>query len=145
MFPVSSSITCSCPGDLPGKASIFCPKHARPNGLSEVSKTDSFFGGVENANTWMLLSSATTIRDLDRRAPRTEVRNSSVMAAFCLASSQMTSYRGMVVRRTSQSQWRKQAHLVLRELGVPSATNYRQIVRLAKHFNYPDSGIKICQ
>lgn len=92
MFPVSSSITCTCPGDLPGKASIFCPKQAKPRGLSEVSKTDSFFGGDEKANTWMLFSNATMIRDLDRRTPRTEVRNSSVMAAFCFASSQMTNY-----------------------------------------------------
>lgn len=92
MFPVSSSITCTCPGDLPGKASIFWPKQANPSGLSEVSKTDNFFGGDENANTWILFSSATMIRDLDRRTPSTEVRNSSVMAAFCFASSQITNY-----------------------------------------------------
>lgn len=91
MFPVSSSITCTCPGERPGNARSFCPKQAKPNGLSEVSKTDSFFGGVEKANTWMLFNRATTIRNLERRTPRTEVRNSSVMAVFCFASSQMTS------------------------------------------------------
>jgi hypothetical protein len=91
MLPVSSSITCTCPGDRPGKASIFWPRQASPSGLSEVSNTDNFCGGVEKANTWTLFKSATTILDLERRTPRTEVRNSRVMAGFCFASSQMTS------------------------------------------------------
>lgn len=91
MLPVSSSMTCTCPGDRPGNASIFWPRQASPSGLSEVSNTDSFCGGVENANTWMLFKSAITILDLERRTPRTEVRNSRVMAGFCFASSQMTS------------------------------------------------------
>lgn len=91
-FPVSSSTNWTCPGDRPGKASSFCPKQARPIGLSVVSKTDSFCGGFENAKMWMLFSKATTIRDFDNRTPSTEVRNSRVMTAFCFASSQIASY-----------------------------------------------------
>ena len=145
MFPVSSSITCTCPGDLPGKARIFCPKQAKPSGLSEVSNTDSFFGGDENANTWMLFSNATTIRDLDRRTPRTDVRNSRVMAAFCFASSQITSYgRTTCQFKAGKCTTGKEAYLVLRELGIPSSANYRQVVGLAKHFDYSDAGIEVC-
>lgn len=91
-FPVSSSTICTCPGERPGKASNFCPKQASPIGLSVVSNTDSFLGGFEKAKIWMLFSKATTMRDFDKRTPRTEVRNSSVMTAFCFTSSQMTSY-----------------------------------------------------
>lgn len=38
----------------------------------------------------------------------------------------------------------KEACLVLRELGIPSAANYRQVVGLAKHFDYTDAGIEVC-
>ena len=92
-LPVSSSTSWTCPGDRPGNAINFLPRQASPNGLSVVSKTDSFCGGLEKANICMLFSNATTMRDLDRRMPRTEVRNSRVMTAFCFASSQMTSFQ----------------------------------------------------
>lgn len=91
---VSSSTSWTCPGDRPGNAISFLPRQASPSGLSVVSKTDSFCGGLEKANMCMLLSKATTMRDLDRRMPRTDVRNSRVMTAFCFASSQMTSFEG---------------------------------------------------
>lgn len=90
-FPVFSSTSWTCPGDRPGNASTSWPRQARPMGLSAVSNADSFCGGLEKAKIWMLLSKATTMRDLDKRTPRTEVRNSRVMTALCFASSQMTS------------------------------------------------------
>lgn len=90
MLPVSSSIIWTWPGDRPGKASNLLSRQASPKGLSEVSKTESFWGGLENAKTWTLFNKTATIFDLERRTPRTEVRNSSVMAAFCLASSHIT-------------------------------------------------------
>lgn len=90
MLPVSSSIIWTWPGDRPGKASTLLSRQASPKRLSEVSKTESFWGGLENAKTWTLFNRTVTIFDLERRTPRTEVRNSSVIAAFCLASSHIT-------------------------------------------------------
>jgi hypothetical protein len=92
-LPVSSSTSWTCPGDRPGNAISFLPKQASPSGLSVVSKTESLCGGLEKANMCTLFSKATTMRDLDRRMPRTEVRNSRVMTAFCFASSQITSLK----------------------------------------------------
>lgn len=91
-LPVSSSTTCTWPGDRPGNASNFDPRQTRPSGLSAVSNTESFLGGEEKAQTWMLFCNAMTIRDLDSRTRNIDVRASSVMTAFCLASSQMISY-----------------------------------------------------
>lgn len=130
-FPVSSSTICTCPGDLPGKASNFCPRHARPMGLSVVSKTESFCGGLENAKMCILFNKATTIRDFDKRTPRTDVRNSSVMTAFCFASSQITnckeSHESASPKYASRPKL-KAAHLVLRKFGISSSTNNSQVV-----------------
>lgn len=41
----------------------------------------------------MLFNKATIIRDFDSRTPRTEVRNSRVITAFCFASSQIINWR----------------------------------------------------
>ena len=91
-LPESSSTSWILPGDLPGKTTIFEPKQHRPRGLSAVSKTDVFVGGDENAYRWTLFCNATTIRDFVRRTRRTAVFSSSVIAAFCFASSQMTTF-----------------------------------------------------
>ena len=48
-LPESSSTSWTLPGDLPGNATIFEPRHERPSGLSAVSKTDVFVGGEEKA------------------------------------------------------------------------------------------------
>lgn len=103
-LPVSSSTSWTWPGDRPGNANSFLPKQASPSGLSDVSKTESFWGGLEKAKTWMLLSRATMIRDLDRRTRRTDVRNSRVITAFCFASSQMTNLQGDQIP-LRQHQW----------------------------------------
>ena len=92
-LPVSSSTKCTWPGDRPGKASSFFPKQASPIGLSDVSNTESFSGGLEKAKICRLFNKATMIRVFDSRTPRTEVRNSRVITAFCFASSQMINWR----------------------------------------------------
>lgn len=88
---------------------------------------------------WMLFNKATTMRDLDRRMPRTEVRNSRVMTAFCFASSQMTSLISLV------NVWvrLKHAYLILRELGLPPSTDDGQVVGLAEHFDDANTGVEV--
>ena len=48
-FPDSSSTSCICPCDLPGKARSLEPRQHRPRGLSAVSKTEMREGGEEKA------------------------------------------------------------------------------------------------
>ena len=88
-FPVAISTICTWPGVRPGKATIFEPRQHIPSGLSAVSKTESFSGVAEKAYMCTLFCNATTIRDRDRFTRLTGDRNSRVMTACCLASSQM--------------------------------------------------------
>ena len=90
-LPVASSTSCTLPGVLPGKATIFSPRQQRPKGLSAVSKTYCFLGELANPYIWMLVCNAATILCLDSLAPKTEVRNSMVKATFRCPSSQMLS------------------------------------------------------
>lgn len=48
-FPVLISTICTWPGVRPGKAMILEPRQQRPDGLSAVSKEETFLGGEENA------------------------------------------------------------------------------------------------
>ena len=85
----SSSTIWTLPGDRPGKATTLEPKQHRPSGLSAVSKVECFVGGEDILYRVMLLCNAATIQDLVSRVRNMAVFSSSVMAAFCLASSQI--------------------------------------------------------
>ena len=88
-FPVVISTIWTWPGVRPGKATIFEPRQHRPNGLSAVSKIESFSGVEEKAYMCTLFWSATTILDRDKLTLFTVDRNSRVITACCLASSQI--------------------------------------------------------
>ena len=91
-LPVLISTICTCPGVRPGKTKTFEPRQQRPRGLSAVSKTDIFSGGDEKAYMWTVLKRATTMRVRESLTCWTVERNSSVITAFCFASSHMITY-----------------------------------------------------
>lgn len=64
------------------------------------------------------------------------------MAAFCLASSQMTSWGGSVNFRILVYAG-SGTYLVLGELGVSPTPNDGHVVGLAQHLGYPDASIEV--
>lgn len=82
------------------------------------------------------------MRDLERQTRRTDVLNSRVIAAFCLASSQMMIYEA--IRLVLSLVKEQSSYVILREFGIPATAHQSKIVVATKQFCHAYPSVEVC-